>query len=235
MPSLEVCFSPHLLALHTLSHKAVVAVDILRATSCMVTAIACGVEKILPLQDTEICKAMKAQGYLIAAERDGKQIEGFDLGNSPFSYMNLAGKKIAFTTTNGTQVIKLSENAEKIIIGAFLNLTAVADYLAKEQKDVLIACAGWKGQVNVEDTLFAGALVAKLVQKGFVIANDSALLAKSLYETHKNHLLDFVNLCSHVQRLKNLGIQKDIEFCLQKDVYAVVPVLEDGEIIRYEL
>ncbi len=234
MPNLEVCLSPNLLPLHTLTHKIVVVVDILRATSCMVTAIACGVESILPLQDTETCRAMKSQGYYIAAERDGKQVEGFDLGNSPFSYMekHLIGQKIAFTTTNGTQVIKLSEKAEQIIVGAFLNLSAVASYLLERQKDVLVACAGWKGNINLEDTLFAGALVDVLATQNFTISNDSALLAQSLYPKKQSDLLGFVNLCSHVQRLKNLGIQKDVEFCLQKDVYDVVPTLQNGSIVK---
>lgn len=234
MPTLEVCLSPNLLSLHILTHKTVVVVDILRATSCMVTAIACGVESILPLQDIETCRAMKSQGYYIAAERDGKQVEGFDLGNSPFSYMekHLIGQKIAFTTTNGTQVIKLSENSEQIIVGAFLNLSAVASYLAEQKKNVLVACAGWKGHINVEDTLFAGALVDILTSQNFTISNDSALLAQSLYQKHKADLLAFVSLCSHVQRLKNLGIQKDIEFCLQKDVYEAVPILQNGNIVK---
>ncbi|WP_448528624.1 2-phosphosulfolactate phosphatase [Raineya sp.] len=234
MPTLEVCLSPNLLPLHTLTHKTVVVVDILRATSCMVTAIACGVESILPLQDIETCRAMKSQGYYIAAERDGKQVEGFDLGNSPFSYMekHLIGQKIAFTTTNGTQVIKLSENSEQIIVGAFLNLSAVASYLAEQKKDVLVACAGWKGNINVEDTLFAGALVDILASQNFTISNDSALLAQPLYQKNQSDLLGFVSLCSHVQRLKNLGIQKDIEFCLQKDVYDVVPVLQNGNLVK---
>lgn len=234
MPTLEVCLSPNLLPLHTLTHKTVVVVDILRATSCMVTAIACGVESILPLQDIETCRAMKNQGYYIAAERDGKQVEGFDLGNSPFSYMekHLIGQKIAFTTTNGTQVIKLSENSEQIIVGAFLNLSAVASYLSEQKKDVLVACAGWKGNINVEDTLFAGALVDMLASQNFTISNDSALLAQSLYQKNQSDLLGFVSLCSHVQRLKNLGIQKDIEFCLQKDVYEVVPILQNGKLVK---
>ncbi|PKQ68276.1 2-phosphosulfolactate phosphatase [Raineya orbicola] len=233
MPTIEVCFSPNLLSLHNLNDKIVVVVDILRATSCMVTALACGVESILPLQDVETCKSMQLQGYLVAAERDGKKVEGFDLGNSPFSYMDshLQGKKIAFTTTNGTQVIKLSESAKQIVVGAFLNLSAIANYLKKQQGDVLIACAGWKGQVNVEDTLFAGALVQELSQE-FSTANDSALLAQSLYLTHQGNLLAFVSLCSHVQRLKNLGIQKDIEFCLQKNVYEIVPILQNGSLVK---
>lgn len=234
MPTLEVCLSPCLLPLHTLTHKTVIVVDILRATSCMVTAIACGVECILPLQDIETCRAMKSQGYYIAAERDGKQLQGFDLGNSPFSYMekHLIGQKIAFTTTNGTQVIKLSQNSEQIIVGAFLNLSAIAGYLAEQKKDALVACAGWKGNINLEDTLFAGALVDILASQNFTISNDSALLAQSLYQKNQSDLLGFVNLCSHVQRLKNLGIQKDIEFCLQKDVYDVVPVLQNGNLVK---
>lgn len=229
--SIDVCLSPELLHLYSLNDTIVVVTDILRATSCMVTALASGVKAIIPIKEVEDCKKMKNLGYLIAAERDGKKVEGFDLGNSPFSYQekHLQAKTIALTTTNGTQAIKLSESAEEILVGAFLNLETIANYLDAKGKNVLVVCAGWKGKVNMEDTLFAGALVEKLT--GFAIANDSALMAKMLYQENKNDLLGVLMQCSHVQRLKNLGIEKDIEFCLQHNVYQVLPKMENEKLI----
>lgn len=234
MPHIEVCLSPHLLSLHNFDNKIAVVVDILRATSCITTAIAHGVKSILPLQDVETCRNMKKQGYCIAAEREGKKVEGFDLGNSPFCYMNpaLQGQKIAFTTTNGTQVIQQTKQAQQVLIGSFLNLSSLCIYLTHQNKDVIIACAGWKGQVNAEDTLFAGALTQKLTQMHFIAANDSALIAQKLYEYHQNNLLEFLKTTSHYQRLKKLNIEQDITFCLQKDLYNVVPILKDGEIVK---
>ena len=131
MPSIDVCFSPELLHLYDLKGKAVVAVDILRATSTMVAAFAHGAADIIPVMQLEECQAYAAKGCLIAAERDGIKAEGFDLGNSPFAYMdgNVQSRTIAITTTNGTRAIHLSMDADEIIVGSFLNLQAVADHL----------------------------------------------------------------------------------------------------------
>ena len=232
---IDVCLSPELLHLYSLEDTIVVVTDILRATSCMVTALASGVKAIIPIREVGDCMKMKNLGHLIAAERDGKKIEGFDLGNSPFSYQekHLQGKTIALTTTNGTQAIKLSERAEEILVGAFLNLETIAKYLNDKEKNVLVVCAGWKGKVNMEDTLFAGALVEQL--DNFAAANDSALMAKILYQESKNNLLGVLMQCSHVQRLKNLGIEKDIEFCLQHNIYKVLPKMQQGALIAAEL
>ncbi|MEM9857283.1 MAG: 2-phosphosulfolactate phosphatase, partial [Bacteroidota bacterium] len=150
MKTLDVCLSPDLIHLHHLNDKSVVIVDILRATSCMVSGLANGVDHIIPFADLNECRKMKDQGYLIAGERGGEKVEGFDLGNSPFDYMNsqVKGRKVATTTTNGTVAIEKSKGAKNIIIGAFLNITAVADFLRKREESVIIFCAGWKGKVN---------------------------------------------------------------------------------------
>ena len=162
--TIDVCLSPDLMHLYPVKDHAVVVVDILRATSCMTTALAHGIESITPFAKLEECLALKAEGYYTAGERDGKKVDGFDLGNSPFEYMdpNLRGKKIAFTTTNGTQAIVKSFGASEIIIGSFLNMGAVVDHLKSLRENILVVCAGWKGKVNLEDTLFAGAVVLKL-------------------------------------------------------------------------
>ena len=147
--------------LYDVRDKTVVIIDILRATSCMTTAFAHGINSITPFAKLEDCIAMKAKGYFTAGERDGKKVDGFDLGNSPFEYMEekLKGKKIAFTTTNGTQAIAKAIEAREIIIGSFLNLSAITSHLLESNNKVLLVCAGWKGKVNLEDTLFAGAIV----------------------------------------------------------------------------
>lgn len=230
--SLDVCLSPDLMHLYQVEDRTVVIVDILRATSCMTTALAHGVAGIVPFAHLEACKAMKEQGLFIAAERNGEMVEGFDLGNSPFEYMQekLKGQKIAFTTTNGTVAINKSKGAKEIIIGSFLNLSAVATHLAKGENNILIVCAGWKGRVNLEDTLFAGALIEKL---GNAIHPDcdAPLLAYHLYQQGKNDLHGFLKDSSHVKRLNKLNIHKDIEFCLQIDKYDVVPVLKSGSLM----
>ncbi|WP_276498055.1 2-phosphosulfolactate phosphatase [Pontibacter litorisediminis] len=225
MPSIDVCFSPELLHLYDLKGKAVVAVDILRATSTMVTAFAEGAAHIFPVMELEECRGFSERGCLTAAERNGIKAEGFDLGNSPFAYMDgkVQGRDIAITTTNGTRAIRLSEAAEEIVVGAFLNLQAVADHLEELGLDVLVVCAGWKGQFNLEDTLFAGALVERL-QDSFSSEHDSSLAALHLYQTAKTDMVGFLRQSSHVRRLEHLEIHKDIEFCLRHDVYNVLPV-----------
>jgi len=234
MATLDVCLSPELLHLHDLRHSSVIVIDILRATSCMVTAFAHGVSSIRPIRKIEDCLLYKEQGYLIAAERDGKKVEGFDMGNSPFSYMSseMQGKRVALTTTNGTQALKMSqETAKEVLIGAFLNKKAVGEYLKNSPNDVLLLCSGWKGQVNIEDTLFAGALLAYLSpHKEF--HSDSALLAKNLYEQYQNNLMGIVSQSSHVQRLKKLGIEKDIAFCLEENHYHLIAQMQGNELVK---
>lgn len=232
MPSIDVCFSPELLHLYDLKGKAVVAVDVLRATSTMVTAFAEGASHIFPVMELEECRGFSERGCLTAAERNGIKAEGFDLGNSPFAYMNgnVAGRDIAITTTNGTRAIRLSEAAEEIVVGAFLNLQAVANHLRELNLDVLVVCAGWKGQFNLEDTLFAGALVERL-NDSFGYEHDSALAALYLYQTAKQDLVEFLRQSSHVRRLEHLEIHKDIEFCLRHDVYDVLPVWRHDRLV----
>jgi 2-phosphosulfolactate phosphatase len=235
MPLLDVCFSPELLPLYELKNRIVVVVDILRATSSMVTGFAHGIERIIPVSKLDECQAYGKQGYLTAAERDGQKADGFDFGNSPFSYMaeNLRGRTVAMTTTNGTHAIRLSLAADQVVIGAFLNLSSVATYLQEQQKDVLVVCAGWKGKFNLEDTLFAGALAQKLAST-FTPENDATLASSHLYEIAKGDLAGFLSTSSHVQRLQKLDIFKDITYCLQHDIYDVVPVLEGDYLVRYQ-
>lgn len=230
--NLDVCLTPELLHLHPVEGKTVVVVDVLRATTCMTTAIAYGIKEIIPVLTVEECQAHKDKGCLAAAERNGEMLEGFDYGNSPFSYMSeeIKGKSLAITTTNGTIAIKNSEAAKEIVIGSFLNITAVKNYLIGLEGDVLILCAGWKGRVNLEDTLFAGMLV-ELLWNDFKVDHDGSLVAHSIYVNAGKDKLKFLQGCSHFRRLSRLNIQKDIEFCLEEDVYDVVPVVIDGKVV----
>lgn len=232
MKYIDVCLSPDLMHLYKVDDRTVVVVDILRATSCMTTAFAHGIESIKPFAKMEDCLAMKDKGYFTAGERDGKKVDGFDLGNSPFEYMEekLKGKRIAFTTTNGTQAIAKSDGAREIVIGSFLNLSAVANHLREGNNNILVVCAGWKGKVNLEDTLFAGAIV-ELLKDQAEPECDAPVAAQHLYNQAKGDMVDFLKDASHIRRLAKLNIFKDIEFCLTPDQYDVVPVLKNGELV----
>jgi 2-phosphosulfolactate phosphatase len=232
MKTIDVCLSPDLMHLYTVDDRTVVVVDIFRATSCMTTAFAHDIASITPFAKLEDCIAMKDKGCYTAGERDGKKVEGFDLGNSPFEYIadHLKGQHIAFTTTNGTQAIARSIGAKEIIIGSFLNLSAVANHLQQGTNNVLVVCAGWKGKVNLEDTLFAGALV-ELLKSHIAPDCDAPVMAQHLYNQSKQNLVDALKDASHVKRLARLNVFKDIEFCLTPDQYDVVPVLKDGVLV----
>jgi len=232
MPKIDVCLTPELIPLFKMEDKIVVVIDILRATSCMVTAFEHGVSEILPVATLEESAAHGQQGYITAAERNGLKMDGFDLDNSPFSYMDpiLQRKRICVTTTNGTKAIVRSAHAKKVIIGSFLNLKSVCEYLYIRGLDVILLCAGWKGQINAEDTLFAGAVIEHL-KDSFEIGNDSALIARDLYNCHKEDLFKFISTTSHFQRLNRLNIHKDIHFCLQHSIYNCLPRLEGNILV----
>lgn len=233
MKQLDVCLTPDLLHLHKLDNSIVVVADIFRATSCMVTGLAYGVKSITPVASIEECKFLQDKGFIAAAERDARKVEGFDLDNSPFSYMHesLIGAQIAMTTTNGTlSIAKAKASAVKVMIGSFLNLGALANHLKTEPYDVLVLCAGWKGRPNLEDTLFAGAL-AEALKDQFMLLEDGTLMAQRLYLQGRDNLPASVSNSSHVRRLQRLGIQKDISYCLQTDLYDVIPVLRGSTLV----
>src|SRR5690606_23642648 len=135
---------------------------------------------IIPVAKVEECLSYKEHGHLLAAERDGKVVEGFDFGNSPFAYTQekVQGKTIVLTTTNGTYAIDESKKrAHQVIVGAFINLESICNYLKTQDKDILLLCAGWKNKVNLEDTLFAGAVVSNLGSERFEL-DDAAYAAE---------------------------------------------------------
>jgi 2-phosphosulfolactate phosphatase len=232
MRNIEVCVSPELIHLYETKGKIVVIVDIFRATSTMMAALANGVESITPIMDLETCRGFASKGYVIAGERNGLAAEGFELGNSPLAYLNQAysGKMIAMTTTNGTLAIeKTKAEANQVLIGAFVNLKATVQYLIDRTQDILILCAGWKGKFNLEDSLYAGALVSSL-HPHFQTECDSAIALKSLYESNSHRLQIFLGQASHAKRLQNHNIEADIDFCLTKDIYQTVGLLS-GEVL----
>ena len=233
-PTLDICFSPELLPLFDLKGKVAVVVDVLRATSSIVTALASGVTHLVPFSELAECRAMAAQGYLTAAERDGRQAEGVDLGNSPFGYLDgvvpVQGRAVAITTTNGTRALHLSAAADAIVVGAFLNLGAVADYLRRLNKDVVVVCAGWKGHFCLEDTLFGGALAARLQADFDTTSSDATLAALDLWAAAAPDLAGYLLRSAHVRRLNHLEAHQDMEFCIRQDEYNLVPVFRDGHI-----
>ena len=156
----EVCFAPCDFHQYEEGFDLIVVIDVLRATSAICTAIEHGVKGIIPVATLEEAKEYQEKGYIVAAERNGAIVEGFDLGNSPYSYMNpeLKGKTVALTTTNGTKAIRIAEQKKTVVIGSLNNLESPCDWLIKQKRDVLVLASGWKDKFNLE-TPFVVALL----------------------------------------------------------------------------
>lgn len=233
--NIEVCFTPQAYPLFHNPNSVVVVIDVLRATSAITTAFYNGVLKMIPVATVEEAIEYQKNGFMVAAERNGEIVEGFDLGNSPFGYMNskVKGKTIAITTTNGTQAIEAAKKAHKIIIASFLNLDAVVDHLKEDKKDVLFVCAGWKNKFNLEDTLLAGAIADKLIfNNGFDTNCDSTLAAMDLYKIAKHDLVKYLANSSHRNRLAKLDLERDIKYCLTPNQCPVVPVMKGKFLVK---
>jgi len=231
---LEVCYTPALLPLYDIKNSIVVVIDIFRATSSICYGIENGALGIIPVASVEECISFEKEGYLLAAERDGKVVAGFDFGNSPFAYAEdkVNGKTIVLTTTNGTHAIDESKKtAYQVIIGSFLNLDAVCNYLKSQDKDVFLLCAGWKNKFNLEDTLFAGAVVNQLKSAHYYL-DDASIAADDLYQMAEDDLEAYTAKTSHSERLKKLGIEEDIKFCLNLNIVKSIPVLKDNKLVK---
>src|SRR5215217_6854123 len=168
-PTLYTCLSPSLLHLYDVRDCVVVVIDILRATSTISTALYNGAKAIIPVDSVEKCIRLgREMECITAGERDGQVAEGLQHGNSSFEYPRefIEGKTLVLTTTNGTKLLHmaLAKGATEIITGSFLNLSAVCDHLIDLKRNVILACAAWKDRPNMEDTLFAGAVIDRVQQ-----------------------------------------------------------------------
>ncbi|MCC7232691.1 MAG: 2-phosphosulfolactate phosphatase [Bacteroidia bacterium] len=233
----DACFSPYLYPVYRDSESIVVIIDIFRATSAICTAFEYGAEKIIPVATIEEARHYKEKGFLAGAERNAVQVDGFDFGNSPHSYMGdiVRGQTIAITTTNGTQAIEAAKDAYKVVIGSFLNITALCDWLLSEKRSILLLCSGWKNKFNLEDALFAGAVTEALSEYEPFRFGDACLALKYLYRMAKQDPIKFLNYSSHKERLARLNLKKDIKYCLTPDQTRVIPVLKDGALVRMEV
>jgi 2-phosphosulfolactate phosphatase len=233
--SVEVCFSPRLFHdVLTTGDFIVVLVDILRATTTICAAVANGVEAIVPVATHEAARQLKSEGYLVATEKDGVQLDFADFGNSAFSFTReaIGGKTLVYCTTNGTRALEMAKSASSIAIGAFINITAMTEWLAGQQKDVVILCSGWKNKFCLEDTLFAGALTTRLLDTGvFRTECDSAHASMDLWSLAEGDVLGYIEKAAHRHRLKKLGLDDVIPYSFACDQVDVVPVF-DGKLIK---
>lgn len=236
-PTLYTSLSPALLHLYDLSNSIVVIIDVLRATSTIATALYNGAKSVIPVDSVSRCIEIGKQiDGITAGERDGKVAEGLIHGNSPFEYPRsfIEGKTLVLTTTNGTRLLQmaLDKGAKEIITGSFPNLSAVCDHLVAIKQNVVLGCAAWKDRVNMEDMLFAGAIISA-IRTSFLINCDSSHLAETIYKKAEKDLFRFMkkNDASHYHRLMGFGLEKDIRYCLTADEANVLPVYDNGKLI----
>jgi 2-phosphosulfolactate phosphatase len=232
----DVTFSPHELQGRDPGGKSVVVIDTLRATSTMITAFENGCAAFIPVPTVEEARKIARENpeYLLAGERRAVPLEGFHLGNSPRDYCarNVKGKVVVMTTTNGTRTLAGAGGGEEVLIGAFLNLTAVAEHLGRKGRDVLIACAGEKGFFCLEDSVCAGALIAAIEGTGaYLSKTDGANAAKLLYEYYVDNIYGMLLGCDWGQYLEKIGLGRDIRICAQIDSSRLVPVCRKGKIV----
>jgi 2-phosphosulfolactate phosphatase len=237
LPTLSTSLSPSLLHLYDVSGSIVVIIDVLRATSTIANALYNGAKSIIPVDSVAECIRLgKQMDVITAGEREGKIADGLKYGNTPLQYTPkfIKDKTLVLTTTNGTRLLHmaLAEGARGIITGSFCNLSAVCDYLTIQNKNVILACAGWKDRANIEDTLFAGAVISRIKSK-FQQDCDAAEISETLYHQAKDDLFGFMkdHNASHYQRLMGFGMEEDIRFCLTIDNANLLIIYEAGRLI----
>lgn len=231
--AVEICFSPAMFEAHADSEAVVVIVDILRATSSICTAFANGVEEIIPVATVEEAREMKKKGYLLAAERDGFVLDFADFGNSPFNFTpeKVKGKVVAYSTTNGTGIMQMASACHDVVIGSYLNYTALCRWLEGQDRKVIIVCAGWKNRFSLEDTICAGAIASYLLESSrFTTVCDSVHAATDLWNMAKDDLHGYIEKAAQRSRLRDKGLDDCISYCHTFDVTDIIPVLRQGRL-----
>lgn len=218
--------------------KTAIIIDVLRATSVMVTALANGVKAIYPYKDIEsvLENSKKDINPLLCGERKGLKIDGFDCGNSPLEYPRelVERRNMYMTTSNGTRAIeKTVTGAEKVYIASFLNIERVSREIIEENKDVVIICAGTDDNFSLDDALCAGEIIKRVCKKKKVELSDMAIALKLIAENSKDISTTLAGT-KHYEYLKSIGFIGDMEHCFSVDKYDVLPLYQDGKIIVKE-
>ncbi|MDR3600617.1 MAG: 2-phosphosulfolactate phosphatase [Desulfosporosinus sp.] len=222
-----------------LEDKLVIVIDVLRATSTMVTALANGCQAIIPVLTPEeaLERRLTLPGSLLGGERDALPMEGFDLGNSPFDYVpeKVGGKRVIMTTTNGTRAIRDAIAAPMIWMASFLNMQSIVLALSRQFETnrrfqgIVVFCAGTEERFDLPDTLCAGMLIDALGPN--VVLNDLGEAARMLYHSSEDHLMEKIRDSAHGKKLISLGFERDLIYCTTRNILPIIPVFEEGEII----
>ena len=212
--------------------KLCVIIDVLRASTTIVAALANGCPAVIPVETpSEAREVARTRGCLLGGERNGLKIDGFDFGNSPLEYApeKIGGRPIAFTTTNGTRAVRACAASDMLVVASFVNAGEVVRLLETRDRDTLIVCAGTRGEPSIEDTVCGGMLLDVLGEK----STPAAEKAVSLWNLHRRDLAAMMkNASEHGRSLVKLGFERDIDFAAEVNKYDVLPVREARSIVR---
>ncbi len=224
-----------------IKEKVAVVIDVLRATSTIITALYNGCKEVIPMAEIEeavnISKNYEKDSFILGGERNAEKIEGFHLSNSPCEYSRemVENKTVLITTTNGTEAITKAADAKQVVLASFINISAICDYLASLGQDIVVVCAGTLGRFSADDILVAGALIDGLNKRNVELElDDLGLTAEFMYQNSKDDIHGVLSKTLHYSRLKELGLQKDLDDCLKQDTAPIVPIYSDGVVRSLE-
>jgi len=233
--TLDVFLSAYSFEEEDVRGKTVVIIDVLRASSTMITALDNGAKGVIPVGDmhdaSKISHNLDAKSFLLSGEKDGVKIQGYDLGNSPLEHARevVKDQTIILNTTNGTKAIKRSGLAKTILVGAFLNLNHLVEHLRTLDDDVTLVCAGWRGRLSLEDLLCAGNIIYELTSGQLPQnARDGAKVAFGLYEKFGDDIENSIKSSNYAIRLKDIVSEDDLSYCCQHSIMRVLPALNKG-------
>jgi 2-phosphosulfolactate phosphatase len=229
---IEVFFSPAGVDELGMRGRNVVIIDVLRASSTICTALRNGAREVIPTPDiesaTKISTNLSGDSRLLGGERQGKKIDGFDLGNSPFEYTpeKVAGKTIIFTTTNGAGAIYKCRYASIALVGTFVNISSIVQTIVDIGGTWTVLCSGRQGAFSIEDATCAGAIISKVNAVDKVETDDAGLTSVVLYNKFKKSLLGMMKQSAHGKYLASIGFEEDLKLCAEIDSVPVIPVVE---------
>ncbi len=215
--------------------KVAVVIDVLRASSVIITALAHGAKAIMPVTRVEEAFSLytrSGRNAILGGEKEARIIEGFHLGNSPLEYTSeaIGGKEIILKTTNGTLAINGSAAADTLVVGSFLNRQKVIDFLPDQNKDIVLVCSGTAGNYSMDDALCAGMLIDGFLKHKKVNCCDLGHTLRIWAATSKSIRQSLSN-CSHLNYLLSIGYEADVDYCLQLDTTDILPVYQQGKVV----
>lgn len=212
--------------------SSVIVIDMLRATSVIVTALNNGAKCVIPALTTEDARSIKQKhdNAVLGGERKGIRIEGFDGGNSPLEYTRefIEGKTLIITTSNGTRAIKGCSGAKEIFIGSMLNGRLAAIRASESACDVSIVCSGTLGRFSLDDFLCAGYIIEELLKNKCYGMSDIAFLARYTFAENRDNIGRFIKNAAHYRYLAGIGAEEDAKYCCSMDIIDIVPEYKDG-------